>query len=62
MGEPPVEEMLRLDASGLAFDAAVRVAGQTCRDAVARLCKWHVDNGMKLPEGMVCTPPVEQEL
>jgi hypothetical protein len=34
------------EQTGLAFDAAVRSAGQSCRDALGRVCRWHRGNGM----------------
>lgn len=35
------------DAAGLAFDAQALVAGRSCRDALARVCAWHVARGAK---------------
>jgi hypothetical protein len=40
--------MLSSDPSGVSFDAAVRAAGQQCRDALHRVCQWHKDRGAKL--------------
>jgi hypothetical protein len=37
--------MLLADPSGVSFDAAVRKAGQDCRDALARVCRWHKERG-----------------
>jgi hypothetical protein len=37
--------MLASDPSGVTFDAAVRAAGQQCRDALRRVCQWHKDRG-----------------
>jgi hypothetical protein len=45
-GEPEIDAMLAADPSGLLFDVAVRSAGQACRDAVARLCRWHKERGL----------------
>ena len=33
--------MLLRDPTGLEFDMAVREAGEACRDALARVCRWH---------------------
>jgi hypothetical protein len=33
------------DPTGLSWDKAVREAGQACRDALARVCRWHVERG-----------------
>lgn len=44
-GEPDVAVMLEADPTGLTFDAAVRKAGQDCRDALARVCRWHKERG-----------------
>ena len=46
--EPDIEALLIADPSGLAFDIAVREAGQSCRDALARVCQWHKDRGANL--------------
>jgi hypothetical protein len=43
--EPEIEAMLAADPSGVTFDAAVRKAGQDCRDALARVCRWHKERG-----------------
>ena len=43
--EPDVVAMLSADPSGVTFDAAVRKAGQDCRDALARVCRWHKERG-----------------
>jgi hypothetical protein len=32
---------------------AVLLAGRDCRDALARVCAWHVERGA---EGLVCAP------
>jgi hypothetical protein len=52
--EPEVEAALASDPSGVAFDAAVRKAGQDCRDALARVCRWHKERGavVTCPEGV----------
>lgn len=46
--EPAIEAMLELDPSGVTFDAAVREAGQACRDTLARVCRWHKERGAKV--------------
>lgn len=43
--EPDVVTMLAADPSGVSFDAAVRKAGQDCRDALHRVCQWHKERG-----------------
>lgn len=43
--EPDVIAMLEADPSGVTFDAAVRKAGQECRDALGRVCRWHKERG-----------------
>jgi hypothetical protein len=43
--EPDVVASLAEDPSGLLFDVAVRAAGQACRDALARVCRWHKERG-----------------
>lgn len=52
--EPDIEAMLASDPSGLTFDMAVRTAGQQCRDALARVCRWHKERGAKVtcPEAL----------
>lgn len=47
-GEPDIVAMLAADPSGLAFDVAVREAGQSCRDALARVCRWHKERGAEV--------------
>jgi hypothetical protein len=37
-----------------AFNDAVLLAGRGCRDALARVCRWHVERGMTLPAGIRC--------
>lgn len=37
-----------------AFNDAVLLAGRGCRDALARVCQWHVERGMVLPVGIRC--------
>lgn len=39
------------DLTALRFDAAVLVAGRACRDALARVCRWHGERGMT---GVAC--------
>ena len=43
--EPDVAAMLAADPSGLAFDVAVREAGEGCRASLAGVCRWHRDRG-----------------
>jgi hypothetical protein len=43
--EPDVAAMLAQDPSGLAFDVAVRAAGEQCRAALIRVCNWHKERG-----------------
>jgi hypothetical protein len=52
--EPDVVAMLLADPSGVSFDAAVRKAGQDCRDALARVCRWHKERGaaVSCPEAL----------
>jgi hypothetical protein len=38
----------------LRFDAAALLAGRACRDALGRLCRWHVERGLT---GIVCGAP-----
>ena len=53
--EPDVVAMLAADPSGVTFDAAVRSAGQQCRDALRRVCMWHRERGLKID----CDKPLE---
>lgn len=46
--EPDVMKMLAADPSGLAFDVAVREAGEGCRSALLRVCRWHQERGARL--------------
>jgi hypothetical protein len=46
--EPDVAAMLATDPSGLTFDAAVREAGEQCRQALARVCRWHKERGAQV--------------
>lgn len=55
--EPDVVEALAADPSGLAFDVAVRAAGQACRDANARLCRWHKERGAEV----ICPAPLASD-
>ena len=43
--EPDIVAALADDPTGLAFDKAAREAGQACRDALARVCRWHKERG-----------------
>lgn len=57
--EPPVPSEEALDAdpnAGLVWDAEVRARGGACRDALERVCEWHVDRGLELPAGLACRP------
>ncbi|WP_161626348.1 hypothetical protein [Sphingobium ummariense] len=36
------------DRAGLAFDRDALLAGRSCRDALARACRWHRDRGMEV--------------
>lgn len=36
------------DPTGLYFDKMVREAGQECRDALARVCRWHAERGAQV--------------
>jgi hypothetical protein len=36
------------------------MAGRSCRDALARVCQWHKDRGMKAPKD--CTKAAEGPL
>ncbi len=47
-GEPEIAALLAADPSGLSFDVAVRAAGQQCRDALARVCRWHKERGAEV--------------
>jgi len=38
----------------LRFDAAALIAGRACRDALGRLCRWHVARGLT---GIDCALP-----
>lgn len=54
--EPDVVAMLEADPSGVTFDAAVRNAGQECRDALARVCRWHKERGADVVCPMAVKP------
>jgi hypothetical protein len=43
------------DALEQAFNDAVLIAGRDCRDALGRVCRWHVERGMT---GVVCPPAI----
>lgn len=49
--------MLAADPSGLTFDKAVREAGEDCRRALARVCRWHKRQGMQID----CPLPLPNE-
>jgi len=38
--------------AGLRFDLAALLAGRACRDALARVCGWHVERGA----AVTCAP------
>jgi hypothetical protein len=38
----------------LRFDAAALLAGRACRDALGRVCRWHVERGLS---GALCSAP-----
>jgi hypothetical protein len=46
--EPQVAAMLARDPTGLEFDMAVREAGEQCRQALARVCRWHKERGAEV--------------
>jgi hypothetical protein len=46
--EPGIQALLMLDPTGLTFDKAVREVGQVCRDALARVCRWHAERGAQV--------------
>jgi hypothetical protein len=54
--EPDVVAMLAQDPSGLSFDIAVRQAGESCRQALIRVCTWHKERGADV----VCPAAVRQ--
>lgn len=59
--EPAAPTDVELEANagaGLAFDMGVLLAGRDCRDALQRVCGWHLTRGAK---GLVCTPRGEPE-
>jgi hypothetical protein len=54
---PPVEDLLcpaeplvnfdpTDELAGVRYDESVRKSGQLCRDALGRVCRWHVAQGM----------------
>lgn len=52
---PP--EAVESDQASIAHDIAIEVWGDRGWQAVARLCRWHVEMGMK---GVECPPPPEE--
>jgi hypothetical protein len=36
------------DQAALAFDRNALLAGRSCRDALARVCRWHRQRGAEL--------------
>jgi hypothetical protein len=55
--EPDAAAMLAADPTGLQFDIAVRAAGEECRRALARVCRWH----KKMGADVVCPLPLPGE-
>jgi hypothetical protein len=49
--EPPAPAAQASEIDALHFDAAVLIAGRSCREALARACRWHVERGMA---GVTC--------
>jgi hypothetical protein len=45
LDEPNIDTLMIADPSGLKWDKAVREAGEDCRRALARVCRWHRDRG-----------------
>ena len=52
--EPEVPGEGAAAAAYLDFDRDVLLAGRGCRDALARVCRWHVERGLELPAGLRC--------
>lgn len=50
--------MLASDPTGLSFDMAVMKAGEQCRRALARVCRWHKKMGA---EPLTCPAPLPDE-
>ena len=44
--EPAIPAEDAAESAFLAWDQAVLLAGRACRDALARVRSWHVDQGM----------------
>lgn len=42
------------------FTIDTLMAGRSCRDALARVCQWHKDRGMKVPKD--CTKAADGPL
>ncbi|HWL47766.1 MAG TPA: hypothetical protein VNQ31_08625 [Sphingomonadaceae bacterium] len=42
------------ETAALRFDAAGLLAGRACRDALARVCRWHAERGLA---GVACGAP-----
>lgn len=53
--EPDIAAALLTDPSGLSWDIAVREAGESCRQALARVCRWHQQRGAEVS----CPPAVK---
>ena len=56
--EPDLVMLLAQDPTGLKFDKAVREAGEDCRRALARVCRFHKRLGMDV----TCPDPLPGEL
>ena len=51
--EPPAPGPDATGIEALHFDAAALLAGRACRDALGRVCRWHVERGLT---GVTCPP------
>lgn len=50
------DEAVMADLDGSAeqdWNGQVLIAGRSCRDALARICRWHVERGLR---GVECGP------
>ncbi|MAN10827.1 MAG: hypothetical protein CMN63_00145 [Sphingobium sp.] len=45
-GELSAEQVAAFERDALDFDGAALLAGRSCRDALARVCRWHRARGM----------------
>lgn len=55
--EPELAGALAADPTGLGWDMAVRAAGEDCRRALARVCRWH----KKMGADISCPLPLPDE-